>query len=110
MAFNEKAPTIKEITTAVTTSGGAIQYLRVNGLLRRTCVCEKCGVAMGIMKTDWGDGEIFKCGNCYSKKSIRHGSFFEVSHVLVVLYVFFYLGHLQCIFLFGLFESVKSQT
>ena len=83
MAFNEKAPSIIEVTTAVRTSEGAIQYLRVNGLLRSTCVCEKCGVAMGIMKTDCGDGEIFKCGNCYSKKSIRHGSFFEVSDVLV---------------------------
>lgn len=53
-----------------------IEYLREEGVLRRTINCDRCDMCMTTNKySQWLDGICFRCSACRTRKSIRCASF-----------------------------------
>lgn len=75
-----------QITELTSTTPRTIQYLRQNGLLKQEHTC--CGVTCNLIKHHSSDEEIFRCGKCRKKHSIRSDSFFFRSNLPLKVIVF----------------------
>lgn len=77
---NKEAPGMLEFCcNMIGSTDACIDYLRSKGLLSKSMLCSTCNMGMSLVKrSDISDGETWRCRNCYTKTSIRKGSFFEV--------------------------------
>lgn len=63
---------------------GLITYLQNKHLLAQSTQCHRCGVPMQMQTRDTSvcsDGFSWRCGLCYTYKSVRHDSFFSKSRL-----------------------------
>ena len=61
-----------------------VDWLRINGMLASTMICEQCQNLMNLQCCSRSiDGKTWRCVNraCRRKTNIRKGSFFERSHL-----------------------------
>jgi predicted XRE-type DNA-binding protein len=73
-----------EFTALVASDTAIISYLRENGLLVRSVICERCNKRMNEQVwMESRDGRAFRCTKCKSRKSIRTHSFFARSRLSI---------------------------
>ena len=60
-----------------------ICFLQNLGLIPKERLCQKCNTMIGLKKDNVLDGYSFKCNTCRTRLSIRGGTFFEGSKLLL---------------------------
>ena len=79
--INEKH-TITTLARSMSDSWACIQWCARRGLIKNSRMCQTCNVECGLInRGDIEDGKTWYCSICKNKTSIRHGSWFEDSHL-----------------------------
>ena len=80
---DEKPQTLSVLlSTVLATEDACLKWMRAQGLLPTTMMCEKCGKKMILIEGRSGHREgYFMCSTCKKQRSIRYGTIFARSHL-----------------------------
>ena len=71
---------------------GVIQFLQHEKLLAGSMMCQHCNINMDLQTRDQcvcSDGYSWRCPDCYTFRSVRHGSFFSKSRLPLYKWLLF---------------------